>query len=87
MPLATPMSLLRCLIPPLLILLSASAGAEQALQLSAELTSPPALATGSAPPAAAVAAAPSTPTLLPDPSREVKDELPAIPTIDLTTEP
>lgn len=86
-PLATPMSLLRCLIPPLLLLLTASAGAEQALQLSAELTSPPALATGSAPPAAAVAAAPSTPTLLPDPSREVKDELPAIPTIDLTTEP
>ena len=30
-PLATPMSLLRCLIPPLLLLLTASAGAEQAL--------------------------------------------------------
>ncbi|MDP2810001.1 MAG: transglycosylase SLT domain-containing protein [Rhodocyclaceae bacterium] len=78
MPLAHPMFLFRCLIPSLLLLLTAPSHAEQALQLSAELTSPPALTVGTA--------APLLPPL-PDPSREVQDDLPPIPTIDLTTPP
>ena len=72
------MPLLRCLIPALLLLLTGPTHAEQALQLSAELTSPP---------VASVATTPQTITLLPDPSREVRDDLPPIPTIDLTTPP
>lgn len=73
------MSLFRCLIPILLILLSGFARAEQALQLSPELA-----------PAAALNYSPASPPavpLLPDPSREVQDELPPMPTIDLTTPP
>ena len=63
----------------LLLLLTASAHAEQALQLTAELA-----------PATPLNFAPAPPTvvpLLPDPSQEVRDELPPIPTIDLTTPP
>ncbi len=73
------MSLFRCLIPILLILLSGFARAEQALQLSPELAPAPALNYSPASP-------PAVP-LLPDPSREVQDELPPMPTIDLTTPP
>jgi membrane-bound lytic murein transglycosylase D len=72
------MPLFRCLIPALLLPLTGPTCAEQALQLSAELTSPP---------VASVATTPQTITLLPDPSREVRDDLPPIPTIDLTTPP
>ncbi|MDP1981966.1 MAG: transglycosylase SLT domain-containing protein [Sulfuritalea sp.] len=72
------MSLFRRLVPTLLILLIGSAHAEQALQLSPDLASAPVLNFS---PAAAGAA------LLPDPSREVQDNLPPIPTIDLTTPP
>ena len=79
----SPMSLLRCLIPSLLLILTASAHAEQALQMSPELASPTALSFGAAPPPAAPPMLP----LLPDPSSEVKDDLPPIPTIDLTTPP
>jgi membrane-bound lytic murein transglycosylase D len=62
----------------LLLLLTASAHAEQALQLTAEL----------APTPLNFAPVPSTVVpLLPDPSQEVRDELPPIPTIDLTTPP
>ncbi|MBL8478291.1 MAG: transglycosylase SLT domain-containing protein [Sterolibacteriaceae bacterium] len=69
----------RRLVPLLLLLLTASAQAEQALQLTAELA--PSSTLGFAP-------APSTVVpLLPDPSQEVRDELPPIPTIDLTTPP
>jgi membrane-bound lytic murein transglycosylase D len=70
----------RRFIPSLLLLLTGSALAEQALQLTAELTAPQGLS---------ITATPSTPVveLLPDPSREVKDDLPPIPTIDLTTPP
>ena len=75
------MSLFRCLIPSLLLLLTASAHAEQALQLTAELTAAPAMTFDAAPPT------PPVLPLLPDPSREVKDDLPPIPTIDLTTPP
>jgi len=73
------MSLFRRLIPPLLLLLMGTAHAEQSLQPSSELALPSAPAFNAAPP-------PVMP-LLPDPSREVKDELPPIPTIDLTTPP
>ena len=73
------MSIFRRLIPALLFLLPGLTHAEQALQLTAELGGPPALNFSPA--------APATPTLLPDPSQEVKDELPPIPTIDLTTPP
>ncbi|MFH1873332.1 MAG: transglycosylase SLT domain-containing protein [Pseudomonadota bacterium] len=73
------MSLFRCLIPTLLILLSGFARAEQALQLSPELAPAPAFNYSPASPPAVA--------LLPDPSREVQDELPPIPTIDLTTPP
>ncbi|MCX7150200.1 MAG: transglycosylase SLT domain-containing protein [Rhodocyclales bacterium] len=72
------MFLFRCLFPPLLLLLIGSAHAQQALQLTAEMTSPPALTLGTALPAL---------PLLPDASREVKDDLPPMPTIDLTTPP
>ena len=78
------MFLFRCLAPPLLLLLVGSAHAEQALQLTSELTSSPALTIGAAP---ALTPPPSMLPPLPDPSREVKDDLPPIPTIDLTTPP
>ena len=71
------MYLFRCLVPPLLFLLIGSAHAEQALQLSSEITAQ----------SAVTGAMPSVVPLLPDPSQEVKDELPPIPTIDLTTPP
>ena len=71
------MFLLRCLILPLLLLLIGSAHAQQALQLTAEMTSPFASTYGAALPA----------IQLPDASREVKDDLPPMPTIDLTTPP
>jgi len=71
------MPLFRCLLSTLLLLLTGSACAEQALQLSAELASPQAQGT----PASQAL------TLVSDPSREVKDDLPPIPTIDLTTPP
>ncbi len=80
------MSLFRRFIPLLLLLLSAFAHAEPALQLSGELgpspSAPPSLGFGVAP-------APVLPVLpaMPDASREVRDELPPIPTIDLTTPP
>jgi len=76
------MFLFRNLIPLLLLLLMGSAHAEQALQLTADLTSSPTLAFDVAPPPT-----PFVLPLLPDPSREVKDDLPSIPTIDLTTPP
>ena len=72
------MPLARCLIPPLLFLLIGAAHAQQALHLSADLGSLPAASSGSASP---------VPTLLADPSQEVRDDLPPIPTIDLTTPP
>ena len=78
-----PMSLFRRSLPALLLLLSVFAHAEQVLQLTGELapapSSPPALGLGPVP-------QPALP-LLPDPSQEVKDELPPLPTIDLTTPP
>ncbi len=73
------MSLFRRVIPPLLLLLSVCAHAEQALQITAQLASPPVLDFGPAP-------QPALPPLS-DPSQEVKDELPPLPTIDLTTPP
>jgi len=73
------MSLFRHVIPTLLFLLSAGAHAEQALQITEQLASPPALGLGAAPQ--------PVPSLLPDPSLEVRDELPPLPTIDLTTPP
>ncbi|MCX7165191.1 MAG: transglycosylase SLT domain-containing protein [Rhodocyclales bacterium] len=72
------MLLFRSLVLPLLLMLAGLAHAEQALQLSAELTSAPGLTIGTA----ATLLQP-----LPDPSREVKDDLPPMPTIDLTTPP
>ena len=72
------MLLFRCFFPPLLLLLIGSAHAQQVLQLTAEMTSPPALTLGTAMPPL---------PLLPDASREVKDDLPPMPTIDLTTPP
>jgi membrane-bound lytic murein transglycosylase D len=80
------MSLFRRFLPPLLFLLSAGAHAEQSLQLSSELgpspSAPPSLGFG-----AAVPPAPPVLPAMPDASREVRDELPPIPTIDLTTPP
>ena len=75
------MSLFRCFVPSLLLLLSAFAHAEQVLQLTGELSpsAPPALTFGPVPQ--------PTPSLLPDPSQEVRDVLPPMPTIDLTTPP
>ncbi len=67
------------LVPLLLFLLIAPARAEQALQLTGELAPAPILGFG--PPQ------PSAVPLLPDPSQEVRDELPPLPTIDLTTPP
>ena len=73
---------------PLLFLLLAPARAEQALQLSSELGA--SATRGYAPPPAPFAT-PEIPTpavpRLPDPSQEVRDELPPMPTIDLTTPP
>lgn len=63
----------------LLFLLIAPARAEQALQLTGELAPPPILGFGTPQP-------PAVP-LLPDASQEVRDELPPMPTIDLTTPP
>ncbi|MDK9705167.1 MAG: transglycosylase SLT domain-containing protein [Sulfuritalea sp.] len=77
------MFLLRCLISSVLLVLAGSALAEQALQMSPELASPTTLTFGAAPPPAPPPMLP----LLPDPSQEVKDDLPPIPTIDLTTPP
>ncbi|TRZ65431.1 MAG: LysM peptidoglycan-binding domain-containing protein [Rhodocyclaceae bacterium] len=86
------MSLLRRLFPPLLLLLIGSVHAQQALQLTAEMTSPPALTFGAALPAMQLQPDESQEVkkdlaLLHDPSREVKDDLPPMPTIDLTTPP
>ena len=72
------MSLFRRLIPPLLLVLTGAAHAQQALQFAADGASGPAATSGAASPAL---------TLLPDPSQEVRDDLPPIPTIDLTTPP
>jgi len=72
------MLLLR-LIPLLLFLLIAPARAEQALQLTGDLNRSPGLTFGPVPPGAI--------DRLPDASQEVRDELPPIPTIDLTTPP
>lgn len=72
------MLLLR-LVPLLLFLLIAPARAEQALQLTGELAPTPMLGFGAPPPSAV--------PLLPDASQEVRDELPPMPTIDLTTPP
>ena len=72
------MSLFRRLILPLLLLLIAPAHAEEALQLTAEIASPSILTIGTTPPAL---------PRVPDPSREVRDDLPPMPTIDLTTPP
>ena len=73
------MSLLRILVTTLLLLLIGSARAEQSLQLSPDLSPSPATTFSPAPPPVA--------SLLPDPSQEVQDDLPPIPTIDLTTPP
>ncbi len=78
------MLLFRRLVPPLLLLLIGAAHAEQALQLTAELASSPTLTIGAAP---TVTPPPSMLPPLPDPSQEVKDDLPPMPTIDLTTPP
>ncbi|BAO28967.1 transglycosylase SLT domain-containing protein [Sulfuritalea hydrogenivorans] len=75
------MPLFRRLILPLLFLLTSHTHAEQALQLTAEIAAPHNLSIGAVPPPTPVV------ELLPDPSREVKDDLPPIPTIDLTTPP
>ena len=72
------MRLLRRLVPPLLLLLTGAAHAQQAKQLPGEFASRPPAMSGTASP---------VPTLLPDPSQEVKDDLPPIPTIYLTTPP
>jgi len=72
------MSLFRRLVLPLLLLLIAPAHAEEALQLTAEIASPSILTIGTTPPAL---------PRVPDPSREVRDDLPPMPTIDLTTPP
>ena len=73
---------------PFLFLLVSPARAEQALQLSSELGA--SATRGYAPPPAPFAT-PEIPTpavpRLPDPSQEVRDELPPMPTIDLTTPP
>jgi membrane-bound lytic murein transglycosylase D len=77
------MSLFRRFLPPLLFLLSACAHAEQSLQLSSELGPSPA-----APSSMGFGAAlPPVLPAMPDASREVRDELPPIPTIDLTMPP
>ncbi len=73
------MSLFRRVISSLLLLLSTFAHAEQALQITEQLASPPALSFNPAPQ--------PVQSLLPDPSQEVRDELPPMPTIDLTTPP
>ena len=78
-----------------LLLLAAisSAQAEQSLQLSAELTSPPAMVKpmnvlqSSPSTMPVIPRTPSVLTISPSPSQEVKDDLPPIPTIDLTTPP
>lgn len=71
------MPLFRILIAFLCLLAAASPRAEQALQLSQELTSSRLLPD----------APPKPITLSPDLSREVQDDLPPIPTIDLTAQP
>lgn len=67
----------------LLCLLLAPARAEQNLQLSSELGISTPRSFVPVPPTVASTMLPG----LPDPSREVRDELPPIPTIDLTTPP
>ncbi|MBI5898515.1 MAG: transglycosylase SLT domain-containing protein [Rhodocyclales bacterium] len=67
----------------LLFLLIAPARAEQNLQLSSELGISTPGSFAPVPPAVPPPAVPH----LPDPSQEVRDELPPIPTIDLTTPP
>ena len=69
-------------LPLCLFALTGSVHAEQSLQLSAQLTAPPVLPIGSTLPAAS----PAVPQLA-DPSQEVRDDLPPIPTIDLTAPP
>ncbi len=77
-------------LPCLLMLAALPAHAEQTLQLSAELgtSAPRSFAT---PPLPSAVATPALPAIqvprLPDPSQEVRDELPPMPTIDLTTPP
>ncbi len=85
---------LRVVFLPLLLTLAVlPAQAEQALQLSAELGASKPHSFASPQPAAAVptVTAPALPSAvvprLPDPSQEVRDELPPMPTIDLTTPP
>jgi membrane-bound lytic murein transglycosylase D len=73
------MSLLRRLIPPLLLLLTALAHAEQTLQISGELAATPS--------SIAIGATPSASSPLREPSLELPDDLPPIPTIDLTAPP
>jgi membrane-bound lytic murein transglycosylase D len=67
----------------LLLLLIVPARAEQNLQLSSELGVSTPRSFAPVPPAVPTPAVPR----LPDPSQEVRDELPPIPTIDLTTPP
>jgi membrane-bound lytic murein transglycosylase D len=67
----------------LLLLLIVPARAEQNLQLSSELGGSTSRSFAPVPPAVPTPAVPR----LPDPSQEVRDELPPIPTIDLTTPP
>jgi membrane-bound lytic murein transglycosylase D len=67
----------------LLLLLIVPARAEQNLQLSSELGGSTSRSFAPVPPTVPTPAVPR----LPDPSQEVRDELPPIPTIDLTTPP
>jgi membrane-bound lytic murein transglycosylase D len=77
------MPLSRCLLPLLLLLLTACASVEPAPPGTAR----PATQTVTAPSPAPQPASPAVPPRVADPSREVRDEVPPIPTIDLTTPP
>ena len=86
------MPLLRRLILPLLLLVVGAVHAEDELHLTADLGSAPKISFDAAQPPvlpapASVRPEPSVMPPMPDPSLEVKDDLPPIPTIDLTTPP
>jgi membrane-bound lytic murein transglycosylase D len=77
------MYLSRCLLPLLLLLLNACASVEPAPPGAAQPATPTVTDPGPAP----QSASPAVPPRVADPSREVRDEVEAIPTIDLTTPP
>ena len=80
------MSLLHRLIPPLLLLLAGSVHAEHSLQLTGD-PAPPSTISFDATTPPVFSAPPSMLPAMSDPSQEVQDDLPPIPTIDLTTPP